>query len=780
MKRLFILFVLVCAASVVLAQKPKSFFSAGEKMMLAKNYKGAIEQFSQAIGLDPRMSQAYLARAIAYDQNGQYAEGLEDYRKMGSFKIKDFGFYYDAALICHKLQLYDEGLSYVEKVMGIKKKRFDALILKTKLQMAKGDYANAVFTVNSALEEDNIPLLHYFKAICLEQMDNFPAAEKSYLNAILLKNNYIDALNALARLQIKMEKPDKALANCNKVISVDANNKEAYLIRAAVYAKKLDYPSAINDLSRNIMLNPDDLQLYLTRGIYYQEFTQHQNAINDFTKVLMLNDKQIDAYYKRAFSYEQVGNYPLAIKDYHKLNELSKSDEKAKGLLDAANKRLFELNRESDNPQLVLVTPRPNVDMSVNVPKDKVEINIDGLVIDASDIKTVLVNSVLVPIAKNEKGAAFTTQINVAIIDSFMVSATDIYGNTSNSLFRIKRTETGKPIVAVLSPYASDNNEIFLQVDSESLYVEGQIMDESPMATISIDGVLASFMIDELNPKFIATIPILNKDRFTVIAKDIFGNYTEREFLINRQGASQADSNPMGRTWAIFIENSNYDKFPSLDGPSRDVSLMRTALANYDIQNIIHKRNMSKTDMERFFAIELRDLIKKNNVRSVMIWYAGHGKFVNETGYWIPVDANRDDEFSYFSINSLKASMQNYNTILSHTLVITDACESGPTFYQAMRGNLTVRSCNDWEASKLKSSQVFTSAGYELASDNSQFTKTFANMLANNPNSCIPIETIVLKVTQVVSQNNQQQPKFGKIAGLADEDGTFFFINSKK
>jgi hypothetical protein len=31
-----------------------------------------------------------------------------------------------------------------------------------------------------------------------------------------------------------------------------------------------------------------------------------------------------------------------------------------------------------------------------------------------------------------------------------------------------------------------------------------------------------------------------------------------------------------------------------------------------------------------------------------------------------------------------------------------------------------------------------------------------------------------------VSQNNQQRPRFGKIAGLGDENGTFFFINANK
>ncbi|MDA3821969.1 MAG: caspase family protein [Bacteroidales bacterium] len=232
----------------------------------------------------------------------------------------------------------------------------------------------------------------------------------------------------------------------------------------------------------------------------------------------------------------------------------------------------------------------------------------------------------------------------------------------------------------------------------------------------------------------------------------------------------------MGKTWAIFIENSNYESFASLEGPTKDITLMKTALAKYQVHNFIHKKNMTKQQMERFFSIELRDLLKSNRVTSIMVWYAGHGKFVNETGYWIPTDAQRDDEFTYFNVNALKASMQSYPELVTHTLVITDACESGPSFYQAMRSTNDIRSCDDWEATRFKSSQVLSSAGYELASDDSQFTRTFANTLINNPDACVPIESIVQKVTTAVTGANQQKPQFGKIAGLEDENGTFFFI----
>jgi hypothetical protein len=148
-------------------------------------------------------------------------------------------------------------------------------------------------------------------------------------------------------------------------------------------------------------------------------------------------------------------------------------------------------------------------------------------------------------------------------------------------------------------------------------------------------------------------------------------------------------------------------------------------------------------------------------------------------GYWIPVDAKRDEEATWFNIGALKGFMETYMNYLTHSLVVTDACETGPGFYQAMRSELKTRSCDDWQATQFKSSQVFASAerSIELAVDNSQFARTFSKYLSANPNACVPIEEIVTKVAADVDYNNRQKPRFGKITGLRDEDGTFFFIS---
>ncbi|NOZ46786.1 MAG: caspase family protein [Chlorobi bacterium] len=239
---------------------------------------------------------------------------------------------------------------------------------------------------------------------------------------------------------------------------------------------------------------------------------------------------------------------------------------------------------------------------------------------------------------------------------------------------------------------------------------------------------------------------------------------------------AQESGNPMGKTWVFFIENSNYKTFATIEGPQEDINIMREALTNYRIDKIIEKKDLDKKGLEFFFTGELKTLIAENNISSILIWYAGHGKVINDISYWIPIDAERDNESTYFNVNSLKESIQAFSDKVKHILIVSDACETGPSFYQAMRATIGSPSCDDKAAVSGNSKQVFTSSGYELTSGNSYFTSSFAKSLSMNSNPCIPIETIVSKVTEDVVINNSKMPKFGNISGFDEGYGTFFFI----
>jgi tetratricopeptide (TPR) repeat protein len=397
------------------------------------------------------------------------------------------------------------------------------------------------------------------------------------------------------------------------------------------------------------------------------------NAISDFSKAISLNKMNADAYYNRGYSYEQILKFDEAIKDYKRLSEIAENDKRAKELLVEAESRLFELNRESDKPELKIVNPLQSDENTLKIPRSTNVVPIVGSVKDESEISEIRVNNLSVPFTLKKDIYEFMTSINLSDRDGVLIEVKDIYDNSTVVDYIVIRTEIDPPQIRIIAPYASDNNLIYLDNNEPTLYIEGAIVDESLIKAIYINDIIASYVPDDKNPNFQAMLNIQNKDKFTVKAEDAFGNISEAVFTLNRESANLNADNPMGKTWVVFVENSNYNSFASLEGPTKDITLMKTALSKYNVHNFIHKKDMSKQDLERFFAIELRDLLRSNRVNSLLVWYAGHGKFVNETGYWVPVDAKRDDEFTYFNINALKASMQSYSSNITHWLLLMHA-----------------------------------------------------------------------------------------------------------
>jgi tetratricopeptide (TPR) repeat protein len=775
----FLLLIFILSTSVAFAQSPKKIYKAALELQEAGKYQDAIDSYTKALELEPSYVNAYVARAKCYESLNRIEEALTDYERASTFDPKEEEYTKSASELAYDLKQYERAIKNANLALERDKKLLNLYHVKIWSLFYLEKLDEAIETANKAIDIKKNFLSYYDKAEMLYAKKDYKEAQNNYQLAITYNRNNIYGYLGLANAYYYQDLYDQTISTANSALNVDQRSRDAYWIRALAYYKKIDYMNAIADLSQIIVLHPDDPNLkdvFYKRGEIYYDFNMHTNAINDFTSVIDIDKNYYLAYFKRAASYEAIHSYDKAIADYEQLDALNLKDAAALVMLEDAHKRLFELKRETDKPVLTISEPVITEDGYMQIVKGVDLQKIVGRIDDASPIKSFSINGTEVEFDSTSKKNEFAKDIIVKDKNEIRFAAVDVYDNVLTKTYPILRTEIGKPEIFLVQPIASDDGQIYMESEGTSLYIEGTVSDESKIASIIIDSVNASYIPSALNPSFAATISIVNKKKITMEVTDIFGNKTVAEYILNREGAQIAADNPMGKTWVVFIENSKYETFASLDGPTKDISMMKAALHKYSINNIITKRDMTKSQMERFFSIELRDMVIKNHVNSIIVWYAGHGKFLNNNGYWVPVDGKTDDEFTYFNINSLKAAMQSYSSVITHTLVITDACESGPSFYQAMRSDISERDCSDWKATKFKSSQVFSSAGYELASDNSQFTKTFANSLIHNPNSCIDIESIVLQVKKAVAKNKQQEPQFGKIDGLADENGTFFFI----
>jgi tetratricopeptide (TPR) repeat protein len=769
---------LIISSSGIYAQSPSKLIKAAKKFYKEKNYQECVSQLTQALALDSSLTEPYVLRAKCYESLERIPEATHDYIRLTELDQKSYNYAYNAGRLLVVQKKYKESIHFLSDAIAIDKGLLEAYLIKIEALINIKNYDEALVCANQSILIKKTATNYYNRGSVYELLSNFSSAEKDFKVAIDLDEKYEKAYVSLANVLIKENKGEEALTYCNKVLKIDANNVDAYATRSRIYYKKSDYMNAISDMTKAIKLKADDDNLYFSRAIYNKDYGKVQEAIEDYSKVIELNKNNAMAYYNRALCYDET-KAAGAANDYEKFLEISGKDPALTDQIAKAEKRVFELKSETNKPEIVVKTPNVTSDGSIESAINSKTIVLEANVTDQSRLQSIKVNNVDYPFDKTSKTVTITQEIPSTAIDKITISATDVYNNENTLAFKIKRTEIDPPHLDIISPYTSDYNEIFLEAtDTNKVFIEGKVADESEITSIVVDGVDAKFKPDELNPTYTVNINITGKDQIKVKAVDKYGNVAEKTYKLNRESARIVAENPMGKTWVVFIENADYTNFASLAGPGKDMTAIQNALAKYQVHNFIHKRNMTKLQLEKFFSIELRDQVRNNKVNSLIVWYAGHGKFVNETGYWIPTDATRDDEFTYFNVGSLKAAMQSYSKFITHVLVITDACESGPTFYAAMRAGAKKRICGQYEATKFKSSQVFSSAGYELAQDNSEFTKLFAKSLNYNNDDCIAIDNIVIQVTEAVG-NEKQKPQFGKIQGLEDEDGTFFFMKKK-
>lgn len=791
MKRGFSVLVMlfIVAALSLSGQTSRKYIKAGEEFIRNDMFEDAIDQFSRAIDEAPSSADGYLKRAMAYELTGNYGLAYDDYKRANNFIPHDTGILYNLGRMCNKMataekttpeernKFYSEAVSYLQEAIKAEYRNGKFYTEKVVSLIGLELWDRALGTSDTALQMRDDAINYYYQGIIYQKKNDDNTARRQLEKAVTKDKSLSVARLELARVLIRQGDVNSALGQCTMVMQQEEKSVEAYLTRALVYEARLDYPSAINDISTAILLEPAGQAHYIRRGTYYQKFNQHLAAISDFTKAIAIDQYQAEVFLLRAKSYEEVNDFEKAAADYARVIAMNEDSSRAKRMLQEANDRLFAINRETNSPDIFIESPTIVGGREIEVGFDKQSVMITGKISDKSLLAEFSINSI--PIKYEGRGTIpFTAEVEITSDGIVRLVARDVYDNENVMTYHIRRTEVDPPEIQILAPYLMGDNVLIIDSTVTLIDIEGKVTDQNQIKSVKIENISAQFSQDNLNPAFIAKgIDIRNTDKVTILVEDKYGNRTIRDYALNRNGTTISESNPMGKTLVVFIENSDYQNFAALQGPPKDANLIATVLEdNYQVLPVRRLRNQTKQEMEKFFSIDLRDEVRAKQIKSLVIWFAGHGKFINDIGYWIPIDARRDEEFTYYSLNTLRASMETYMNYLTHVLVITDACESGPSFYQAMRSEIKPRNCTDWRATQFKSSQIFSSAGYELAVDDSQFTRTFTNTLRSNPNTCIAIEEIVTQVTKAVTQNNQQKPKFGKITGLKDEDGTFFFI----
>jgi len=696
-----------------LAQDGKAFVKEAEKLRAAGQLDAALEQYGFAIRVNPEYVKARQGRAALYLDMGRLDERVADLEAVAKLAPRDAAILTTTAEACLDAHQPAKARQYADAALGVAPKSMPALQAKTRACLDLRDVACAVASADAALSQKATTDTYYLHALSRMASADYATADADLDKVLQWNPLYEAAYVASAECQLRLHAGfrgvsmqiralEKAIDRCSRGLELNPSGTDLLIVRSKAFALQKEFAKAVDDVSKCVALGREDSVVYYQRALYYHGFGQEQNAVNDINKLLLQYPDNVRFLLLRAECSEANLDLERAAKDLGLAEKQIKAHPDAWTAADlkaiTASKervqlRVFEANREGDPPVVTVVEPMRK-DNLVQVSSALATVKVAGHVRDKSPIKTILVQGVPADFDPEDRSPEFRATIPLAPqAKAIEVVAEDVYGNRSAISLNVQRTEADPPALLVTQPAVAADGTATLPADKDQIFVEGRASDPSGIRSVTVDGKFASFMPDTTATDFSIKLDLAGKDRFTVRAEDNYGNVTERLCTIKRAApvvaaaAPKADpekaASPMGNTWVVYIENSNYRNMPALGSLGMDK--MRKAFSKYQAQRTVVKKNLSKAEMERFFNIELRDQVRGSQVNTLLVWYEGHGRSEGGKAYWIPVDGKADDVYSFYNYGPLKGLMENYSESVKTTLVVSDAAGNDPSFYELTR-----------------------------------------------------------------------------------------------
>ena len=230
-----------------------------------------------------------------------------------------------------------------------------------------------------------------------------------------------------------------------------------------------------------------------------------------------------------------------------------------------------------------------------------------------------------------------------------------------------------------------------------------------------------------------------------------------------------------GEYFALVIGNNHYEHLDKLSTAINDAKSIAGLLrSEYGFK--VDLLTDAKRDEVVSALSRLRKVVSPND--NLLIYYAGHGWLDTEMdeGFWLPVDANEDDQVNWIANDTITRSVRAIKA--KHVMVVADSCFSG-TLTRGVDAKVKKPDYIDQMVNK-KARVVLTSGGLEPVSDtgggnHSVFAKSFIQILNQNP-GVLDGHQFYSTLRKKVMLNADQSPEYGEMRKTGHEGGDFLFV----
>nr|VFJ48776.1 MAG: Caspase domain-containing protein [Candidatus Kentron sp. FW]VFJ58829.1 MAG: Caspase domain-containing protein [Candidatus Kentron sp. FW] len=238
------------------------------------------------------------------------------------------------------------------------------------------------------------------------------------------------------------------------------------------------------------------------------------------------------------------------------------------------------------------------------------------------------------------------------------------------------------------------------------------------------------------------------------------------------------DKSVFGDYHALIIGNNEYEHWAPLKNAQRDAEALSKILKDgygFEVTLLLDAtRKDILTELGRF-----RRALKDSD--NLLIYYAGHGHLDEPTdqGYWIPVDADKDNIVNWVRNDAITGGVKALSA--KHVLVVSDSCYSGKLIRGVKRIGLDDNRKFFESMAQKKARTVMTSGGLEPVLDGggkrglSIFATAFIDAL-DQADQVVDATTLFAGIRRKVRLNSDQTPEYSNIRKAGHDSGDFLFV----
>jgi tetratricopeptide (TPR) repeat protein len=344
-------FIYYLVSLIFLTSPGVNYLNRGQVYEKSGNTIKALEDYNQALKIDPKYAYAYVKRGNLYQKMGSNKKALEDYSQAiklnpkYAFKYQNRASLYqnsrddnkalknydwtikmhpnDAKAYLKRGNLYQEigdkiqALDDYNQALKLNPENADTYLKRGKLYQEMGDKIQAIEDYNQVLKLNPKKADAYLnRGLAYQSFGELKKALADYDQALKLAPKYAYIYNNRGKAYKSIGEHKKALADYNQALKLEPKYAEAYNNRGELYRILGEKTKALQDLNQALTLDPEFSSAYVNRGIIYDNSGDNSRALIDYDQAINFDPKNAAAYTNRGIAYEKLGYRKKAIEDY--------------------------------------------------------------------------------------------------------------------------------------------------------------------------------------------------------------------------------------------------------------------------------------------------------------------------------------------------------------------------------------------------------------------------------------------------------------------------------